>query len=172
MTVARNGRTRSAYLNDVLLNPSNDIRVQRDDLVVITREPPRYTITGSVGRPGTFDLANSDYSMLEAVSAAGGPVDTRADPSGVFLFRYESHKRLTSIGKTGLDTYPMSDRGLPTVYRFDFGNPETQFLAQSFLLADGDAIYVANAESIQLTKLLTLFDLGLTTSTRIQTLQD
>ena len=66
----------------------------------------------------------------------------------------------------------MTDRGLPTVYRFDFGNPETQFLAQSFLLADGDAIYVANAESIQLTKLLTLFDLGLTTSTRIQTLQD
>lgn len=172
VTVARNGRTRSAYLNDVLLNPANDIRVQRDDLIVITREPPRYTITGSVGRPGTFDLANSDYSMLEAVSAAGGPVDNRADPGGVFLFRYETHRRLTSLGKTGLDAYPMSDLGIPAVYRFDFGNPETQFLARSFLLADGDAIYVANAESIQFTKLLTLFDLSLTTGNRIQTLQD
>lgn len=166
VTLVRNGQTGSAFLSDILLRPSGDIRLQRDDLIVLTREPPRYTMTGSVLKPGTYELASAGYSVLEAVSAAGGPNDRSADPAGVFLFRYESRERLNAIGKGNLDGYPATSKGIPTVYRFDMANPETQFFAQSFQLSDKDALYVANAGSIQLTKLLNLFDLGLTTGLR------
>lgn len=170
VSVIRSGRTGSAYLNDILLKPANDIRLQRDDLVVLTHEPPRYTMTGSVLRPGTYELATADYSVLEAVSAAGGPSDARADATGVFLFRFETSDRLRTIGRTDLGSYPQTARGIPTVFRFDMGNPEAQFLAQSFLLADKDALYVANAESVQLGKLMALFNMALTVSDRTQSL--
>lgn len=172
VSLVRNGRTASAYLSDILLKPGNDVLLQRDDLVVLTREPQRFTLTGSVARPGTFALETVNYSVLEAVSAAGGPIDTRADATGVFLFRYEGAERLRAIGRTDLAGYPQTARGIPTVFRFDMKNPATQFLAQSFLLADKDALYVANAESVQLGKLIALFNMTLTVSDRVGSLVD
>ncbi len=50
--------------------------------------------------------------------------------------------------------------------------PETQFIAQRFLLADGDAIFVTNAASISLGKLLSLFDLGAGAVNRAQSITE
>lgn len=168
VSLVRDGRRADARLDDILLDPRSDIAMQRGDLVVLTHEPPRYTLTGSVGRPGTFTLPGTEYSVLEAVSAAGGPSDNRADASGIFLFRYEPRDRLVAVGKTGLDGYPTTLAGLPTVYRFDMAQPDMQFHAGRFQLADGDALYVSNAGSVQLDKILSLFDLGLTAANRVE----
>ena len=168
VSVIRSGRTGSAYLSEILLKPANDVRLQRDDLVVLTHDPQRYTLTGAVLRPGTYDLTTETYSVLEAVSAAGGPADARADAAGVFLFRFETPDRLRAIGKTDLAPYPQTALGIPTVFRFDMANPEAQFLAQSFLLANKDALYVANAGSVQLAKLLALFNTTLAVADRTQ----
>ncbi len=170
VTLVRNSRTASAYLSDILLKPGNDIKLQRDDLIVLTREPQRYTLSGAVARPGTFALETTDYSVLEAVSASGGPIDARADATGVFLFRYESAARLRTVGRNDLAAYPQTARGIPTVYRFDMKNPTTQFLAQSFLLSDNDALYVTNAESVQLSKLMSIFNSVVATANRAQDL--
>lgn len=172
VTLIRNGRRADARLNDILLDPRSDIGLQRDDLLVLTHEPPRYTLTGSVSRPGTFTLSGPDYSVLEAVSAAGGPMDARADATGLFLFRYEPRDRLAAIGQSQLDQYPETEAGIPTVYRFDMALPEMQFHARQFLLTDGDALYVSNAGSVQLEKILGLFDLGLSTTRRVETITE
>ena len=168
VSLVRNGRTASAYLSDILLVPGNDVALQRDDLLVLTHEPPRFTLTGSVPRPGTYPFDTVNYSVLEAVSAAGGAIDARADATGVFLFRYESAERLRAIGQSDLTRYPQSARGIATVFRFDLKNPATQFLAQDFLLADKDALYIANAQSVELSKLLAVFNLTLTAADRAQ----
>lgn len=170
VTLIRNGRNASAFLSDILLKPSSDIAIQRDDLIVLTHEPPRFTLTGSVGQPGTYKLETAEYSVLEAISAAGGAEDNRADPSGVFLFRYESRARLTAAGQTVLDALPVVDGGLPTVFRFDMSDPEMQFHARRFLLADKDALLVSTAETVQLDKIIRLFDRGLTTTNRVDDL--
>ena len=168
VSLIRDGRRADAQLDNILLDPRSDIAMQRGDLVVLTHEPPRFTLTGSVGRPGTFTLPGTEYSVLEAVAAAGGPSDNRADASGVFLFRYEPRDRLAAVGKPGLDAYPDTSAGVPTVYRFDMSKPDMQFHARQFLLADGDALYVSNAGSVQLDKILGLFDLGLTAANRVE----
>jgi len=66
VSLVRNGRAASAYLSDILLVPGNDVALQRDDLVVLTHEPPRFTLTGSVPRPGTYPFDTVNYSVLEA----------------------------------------------------------------------------------------------------------
>ena len=170
VTLVRGGRTASARLSDVLLQPSSDIALQRDDMVVLTHEPPRYTLTGSVRSPGTFKFETPDYSVLEALSAAGGANDNRADPTGVFLFRLESRDRLAATGRTDLDSLPQGEGGIPTVYRFDLSDPATQFTAAQFHLTDGDALYISNAPMVQLDKVLDAFNLGLTAARRAQQL--
>lgn len=160
VTILRNTRQARARLSDILLQPGNDIPLQRNDLVVLSHEPPRYTLTGAVGQPDTYRIETPRYSLLEAIAAAGGARDERANPAGVFLFRHESPRRLSRAGIPNLAAYPVTEQGLPTVYRFDMARPETQFRAQRFLLADGDAIFVTNAATISLGKLLTLFGLG------------
>lgn len=172
VTLVRGGRNGSARLSDILLQPGNDIRLQRDDLIVLTHEPPRFTLTGSVAKPGTYPLETAEYSVLEAISAAGGPSDTRADASGVFLFRYESRDRLAAAGYGDLDRLERAEGGLPTVFRFDMGSPEMQFHARRFLLADKDALFVATAGTVQLDKVLRLFDRGLTSANRADNLLD
>lgn len=172
VTILRNARQARARLSDILLRPGNDIPLQRDDLVVLSHEPPRYTLSGAVGQPDTYRIETPRYSLLEAITAAGGARDERANPAGVFLFRHESRRRLGRAGIPALDTYPITDAGLPTVYRFDMSRPETQFIAQRFLLADGDAIFVTNAASISLGKLLSLFDLGAGAVNRAQSITE
>lgn len=160
VTILRNNRQARARLSEILLQPENDIPLQRDDLVVLAHEPPRYTLTGAVGQPGTYRIETPRYSLLEAIAAAGGASDDRANPAGLFLFRHEMPRRLSGAGIPHLDTYPVTEKGIPTVYRFDMSRPETQFRAQRFLLTDGDALLVTNAATISLGKLLSLFDLG------------
>ena len=172
VTLIRSGRTGSARLSDVLLLPANDISLQRGDLIVLTHEPPRYTLNGAAASPGTFTLPSASYSVLEAVSAAGGLNDSRADPAGVFLFRLETKERLARGGVAVPAAMVPMRGGYPVVYRFDMSDPESQFLAQSFQLADRDALYISNSASIQLSKVISLLDLGLTTTNRVDTLTD
>jgi polysaccharide biosynthesis/export protein len=172
VTVIRNGRRSSAMLQDILLVPANDIPLQRDDLVVLTHEPPRYTLTGAVLRPGTFEISTGRFSLLEAVSAAGGANDARANPSGVFLFRYEQPGRLSAAGQVSLNRFAATQDGVPTVYRFDLAKPETLFFAKSFQLTAGDAVYVSNADVVSFGKLLSLFDMGLRGVNNVQSVSE
>lgn len=172
VTIRRNDRTARARLSDILLQPGSDIPLQRDDVVVLAHEPPRYTLAGAVGQPDTYRIETPRYSVLEAISAAGGARDERANPSGVFLFRHESLRRLDRAGIADLGAYPVTEKGLPTVYRFDMSRPETQFSAQRFLLADGDAIFVTNADTVTLGKVITLFDQGVGAINKAQTVTE
>lgn len=172
VTIRRNNRQARARLSDIFLQPANDIPLQRDDVVILAHEPPRYTLAGAVGQPDTYRIETPRYSLLEAISAAGGARDERANPSGVFLFRHESRRRLSQAGIANLDAYPVTDEGLPTVYRFDMSRPETQFNAQRFLLTDGDAIFVTNADTVTLGKFITLFDQGVGAINRAQTVTE
>lgn len=172
VTMLRKGRRSTAVLQDILLTPSNDIQMQRGDLIVLTHQPPRYTLTGAVIRPSTYEIAAGSMSVLEAVSDAGGANDGRASASGVFLLRFEPRERLHAAGLTGLERYPYTQDGVPTVYRFDMTDPKTLFHATTFRLTDGDAIYVANASSVSLNKLLTLFNVGIGAANAAQSVSE
>ena len=101
----------------------------------------------------TFDAPT--VSVLEAIASAGGLLDSRADATGVFVFRYESPKILDSLGIPYGDTI----RGLvPTIYRINMKHAQSYFYAQSFHLKDKDSVYVSNATGVEISKILTLIN--------------
>lgn len=160
VTIIRNGQTGSLRLNEVLENPGNNVSLQRNDLIVLTRDPKRYTLIGAVPKAGAFPFSSGQVSVLEALAGAGGLLDQKADPKGVFVFRFEKRSILKKLGNTILGKYPADSRGVPTIYQFDFQSAKSHFYAQSFMLKNKDAVYVSNADAVQLTKLLQLIDLA------------
>lgn len=163
VTVIRNGIKGYTRLDRVLLDPSQNIKLQRDDLIVLSHEPEKYTITGAVLKSGMFKFNAKEISALEAVSRAGGLLDRQADPSGVFVFRYESKALLKRLGYEDAASKSTGSMGFPTIYRINLEDISSRFSAQAFPLKHADAVFVSNSDSIQITKMLGLFRASLDT---------
>ena len=58
--------------------------------------------------------------MTDAIARAGGLQDDRANPSAVFLFRFE---KPALLGRFGVRTAQYAGAEVPTVYRVDLLNP-------------------------------------------------
>jgi polysaccharide export outer membrane protein len=74
----------------------------------------------------------------------------------VFLFRYEPPAVVGALGAGNLASGP--DRDSPVVYRLDFRDPNSYFLADRFPVQDKDIIYVSNALLSDLQKFFTLLN--------------
>jgi len=147
-------------LPQVLQDPSENIRLHPKDDLIVMRQPETFTAFGATGHNAqiTFDAAH--LSLTEAVAKAGGLTDSRADPRGVFVLRFEPKSLAANLG-----TPPAAladDAPVPVVYELDFTKAGSYFLAQNFDVRDHDVLYVSNAPATDLEKLLNLF--GLVTS--------
>jgi polysaccharide export outer membrane protein len=88
-------------------------------------------VFGATDKVSQVPFQVRSLSLSEAVARVGGPSDTRANPKGIFLFRFEH----SPDGKT--------DK--PVIYRLDLMNPQSYFLAQRFTMRDKDLIYFSNS---------------------------
>ena len=93
-------------------------------------------------------------TLVEALAKAGGLIDQRSDPAGIFLFRYEPAAVVDALKAPNLATGP--DGTSPVVFRLDLSDAHSYFLAQRIPLEDKDIIYIANA---QLTEIRKFFEL-------------
>jgi polysaccharide export outer membrane protein len=94
--------------------------------------------------------------------------DNLADAGGVFLFRFESPARLSSANVQV--PAKLVEGKAATIYRLDFNQPQTFFLAHSFMMQDKDIIYVANAPAAEFRKFVSTIlspFLALTRSTTV-----
>ena len=89
-------------------------------------------------------------SLAEAVARAGGPDDSRADPTAVFLFRDTGTSTNTTVNGVAQ---------APVIYRLDMTKPSSYFLAQRFVMRDKDVIFIANARINQTRKLVEIVNL-------------
>lgn len=153
----REQRSLRLPLARLLHDPAENLRLRADDTVLITRQPATFTVFGATGRSAQIDFGAEHLSLTEAVGKAGGLLDARADPRGVYLFRYETPEAAAALGISGL----VRNGTAPVVYEFDFLQASTMFLSQKFSLRDRDVLYVASAPANELEKFLQL--LGLVT---------
>lgn len=145
-------------LLQVLHDPAENIHLRPGDNLAITRQPETYTAFGATGHNAQINFDAAQVSLTEAVAKAGGLMDSRADPRGVFLFRFEPKEVADNLGPSpsGL----ADDEPVPVVYRLDFTRAGSYFLAQNFDLRDHDILYVSNSPSTELEKFLTLVGLA------------
>ena len=102
------------------------------------------TGVNAIGKDSTFSFLGERLSLTEALARTGGLMDDRADPSAIFLLRYEPVEVVRALGQplaTGA-----RDGLSPIVYRLDLREADGYLLAKRFPVHDKDVIYVANAQ--------------------------
>jgi polysaccharide export outer membrane protein len=132
----RLGRIRSGAPDDLVLIPG--------DRVELLKRPRSFISLGATGKVEQTDFATGDLSLAEAVARAGGPTDSVADPSAVFLFRYTP----AAPGQ----------KERPIIYRLNMLQPASYFLAQHFAIRDKDVIYIANAAANRPAKMVNIIN--------------
>ena len=133
----RLGRIRAGAVDDLVLVPG--------DRVELIKRPRSFIVLGATTRVAQVPFETGDLSLAEAVARAGGPQDERADPSAVFLFRYDPEASTAQSGK-------------PVIYRLNMMDPSSYFLSQRFAIRDKDVIYIANAAANRPAKLVNIIN--------------
>jgi polysaccharide biosynthesis/export protein len=150
----------TVYFPNLINTPEENIFVAPEDTLYVYREQQKYVAVGALGSAGLttgltglYAFEQERLSLNEAVAKAGGLLDARANPSQVFLYRMEFRDTLEAL-KVDLRKFPKDQKFIPTIYRANYRDPSSFFIAQSFPMRHKDIIYVANAESVELTKFL------------------
>lgn len=156
--LTRGGRSATVSLARIVRDPRQNIYVRPDDLIYVFTDPQVYTAFGATSRNASFPFQTDRLTLAEAVGRAGGLLDTRADPAGVFVFRYEDPEmyQLVNTSRPGgrRSTPAPEAAGIPVVYKLNFKDPASYFAAQRFVMRDNDVLYVSNAAAISLQKAL------------------
>jgi len=145
----RNGRSGEVALTQVQGDMRLNVPMQPLDRVQLTFRPRTYTVFGAT-RVAEVPFTATRLSLAESIARVGGPLDERADPNAVFLFRFEPPAVARGIG------LPAGTAPVPVIYHLDMMNTNSYFLAQQFPMRDKDLIYIANARTDQLGKFLGL----------------
>jgi len=163
--LTRNGETVAVPMDRLLTNPQEDIYAWPGDIITLVHEPKTFLVFGAIGPVGVatggvtavnnqLPFGSERLDLAQAMAKAAGLIDARADPSGVFLFRFESTSMVRKLGAPIL--VPRSSPIHPVLYHLDLRDPQGYFLAKRFPMEEGDIIYVANAEATDWQKFLNL----------------
>ena len=156
--VVRGKQVGKVLLQTVVNNPPENIVIRPADQIYLTHDPRRFAVLGATQRVALYPFVSEQASLADAVATGGGPIDLIGDPSGIYLFRFEpwfiakdvlSTEYVTSLGATPPEF-------VPVLYKLDLRGAEGYFLAQSFQMRDKDVVLIANSETTQLQKALTV----------------
>jgi len=148
----RGGRRAIAPFGALVYEPTNNIFVHPNDTIYLYREPQTFLAFGAVGAQQQIPFASWRLSLAEAISRAGGLVDTLADPASVFLYRGEARDIAEAMG---IDCTPYEGPMIPVIYTINLRDPAGYFLASSFEMRNKDIIYASNAFAVESTKFMT-----------------
>ncbi|WP_245825100.1 polysaccharide biosynthesis/export family protein [Sphingomonas azotifigens] len=148
--VTRGGRVEAMALGAVIKDPRQNIRLQAGDVVTLLFQPYSFTVLGAARSNQEIPFEGTGVTLSQAFGRMGGLEDQRANPKGVFIFRFENPEMFddNSSSKT-----PPTNK-IPVIYRVDLRDPKTLFVAQNFFIEDKDVIYVSNAPLADFSKFL------------------
>jgi len=148
--LSRGSKTARIPLITVVNNPRENIYLHPDDSLTVVHDPQTFIAYGALGQNAEIPFQADGITLAQALSKAGGLLDSRSDMRGVFIFRYE----LGSVARQLDPNNPLVERGplTPVVYRLNLSDPNSLFIEQSFRIANRDVIYVSNSPSTELQK--------------------
>lgn len=141
--VTRNGENHRMPLSQIIERDENNIVLAKDDVVTALFQPYSFTVLGAAGRNDELRFEAFGITLSQALGRIGGLQDGRANPRGVFLFRWRDRS----------DPANLRD---PVIYSFDLKDPAVYFLAQQFRMEDGDMIYITNSPIAELQRFVAI----------------
>lgn len=151
--ITRGSTIAAMPLSSVINDPRENVRLQANDIVTALFQPYSFTVLGAANRNEEVPFESTGLTLSQALGRIGGVVDSRANPHGVFIFRFENPTFFTANGQ--LAPQASANGKVPVIYRVDLRDPATLFAAQSFPIRDQDLIYVANSPLADFQKFLT-----------------
>ncbi|WP_395369687.1 polysaccharide biosynthesis/export family protein [Komagataeibacter diospyri] len=150
--LTRNDKIAELPLKTIENDPAQNITMRPGDRVQLVFQPRSFTVFGASGRVTQTQFTTPTLNLAEAISRNGGPIDSRADPNAVYLFRFENADVLKHLGM------PVDNNATtgPVIYQLDMMNPSNYFLAERFMMRDRDLIYIANSASNKFYKFFNL----------------
>lgn len=140
--VTRGDATVTMPLQSVVRDARQNIVLQRDDVVTALYQPYSFTVLGAAGRNEEIRFEGVGLTLSQALGRIGGLQDMRADPKGVFLFRWEQPERVRGL----LGSQAVLPEGpVPVIYQVDLKEPQTFFAAQNFAMKNGDVVFISNS---------------------------
>jgi polysaccharide export outer membrane protein len=152
--LSRRGTTATIPMATLVADPAENIYAWPGDVLTLIEVPQSYSVLGAAGQNAQLSFTEEKVNLAEALAKAGGLLDERADPAGVFLFRYEPAAVVDALKAPNLATGP--EGTTPVVFRLDLSDAHAYFLAQRFPVEDKDIIYVANAQLNEIRKFFEL----------------
>lgn len=152
--ISRNGRVAAMALDQIIRDPSQNIRLQADDVVTALFQPYSFTALGAVGNNAEILFEGTGITLAQALGRVGGLRDDRANVRGVFVFRLEEPAALEPSAIAGARR--TLDGKIPVIYRLDMQSPASFFVAQSFPIRNHDVVYVSNAPVADLQKFVSI----------------
>ena len=151
LQLTRGTQYQTLPLDVVIRDPRQNIALRPGDVVTALFQPLSFTALGATGRQDEVPFEAQGISLAQALGRIGGLTDSRSDPKGVFIFRFEAGGTL-DWPRQPVATTP---EGLvPVVYRLDLSDPRSFFAMQSFPMHHRDIVYVSNAPIAELQKFL------------------
>jgi polysaccharide export outer membrane protein len=135
--VTRRGQNYRMPLSAVIERSENNVILAKDDVITALYQPYSFTVLGAAGRNDEIRFEAFGITLSQALGRFGGLQDGRANPRGVFLFRWQDRS----------DPARLAD---PVIYSFDLKDPAVYFIAQQFRMEDGDLIYITNSPVAEL----------------------
>ncbi len=121
-------------------------------MLILSRVPQTLSVFGAAGRNALITFDTERLSLAEALAKGGGLLDQRADPSAIFVMRYEPAELVHALGQPVAAQAPA---GLsPIIYRLDLSDAKSYLLAKRFPVQDKDIIFVAEATTVPITRAL------------------
>jgi polysaccharide export outer membrane protein len=151
--VVRSGRSASVSMNTVIARPRENIFVRQGDTIFVEKAPRYVTLLGAASRNSEIPFKDEHMTMAQVLGLAGGLMDTRADPTGVFIFRYENENVLRRLRP---ESQLLGQSSRPVIYRLNLKRADGYFVAQKFQMRNRDLVFISNAQGTQLQKFLNL----------------
>ncbi len=153
LQVTRGSTVASLPLQTVIRDPQQNVPLRAGDVVTALFQPYSFLALGATGKNQEINFEAQGITLAQAMARAGGLEDGRSDAQGVFVFRMEKADALNWPRQPARSTV---DGKVPVIYRLDLHDPNSFFVAQSFMMDDKDLLYVSNAPIADLQKVLNL----------------
>ncbi len=169
----RGGRRATVPFENLVMNAKNNIYILPGDRIYVYQESQKFIAFGATGgsgggavsgAQGEFPFGAWRINLAEAVAKSGGLGDLQADPGAVFLYRQEPREVAQLLGA---DMARFGGPLVPVIFSISFRDPGGYFLATRLQMRNDDIIFVANAQSVDVSKFLTF--VNLVTSTAVGT---
>jgi len=141
--LSRGQETARVAMTRVSADPRENIFMRPNDVLTLIRDPQTFIAYGATGKNAEIPFDAEGINLSQALAKAGGLLDSRSDPGGVFIFRFEPESVVRALDPGS--TITEHGKLTPVVYRLNLRDAANLFIAQGFRVQNRDLLYVSDA---------------------------